>query len=109
MALWFRGRFAVLVFDLYPDALRANGFREEGLISLLWGRRNQKVFLNAHRIYTLSDAMKTGISRYGADMNVRVIPNWSAFSHLIQFQKKTITYSGGMACRGSSLFSIPGI
>ena len=88
MALWFRGRFAVLVFDLYPDALRANGFREEGLISLLWGRRNQKVFLNAHRIYTLSDAMKTGISRYGANMNVRVIPNWSAFSHLIPISKE---------------------
>lgn len=88
MAPWFREKFSVLVFDLYPDALRANGFRENGLLSRLWGRRNQRVFLHAHMIYTLSDAMKTGISRYAADRDIRVIPNWSAFSHLDPIPKE---------------------
>ena len=32
MAPWFRGRFSVLVYDLYPEALIANGFRENGLL-----------------------------------------------------------------------------
>lgn len=88
MAKCFRGRFSILVFDLYPDALRANGFRDDGLLSRIWGRCNRKVFLNAHMIYTLSDHMKAGIGRYASGRDVRVIPNWSAFSHLKPIPKE---------------------
>jgi len=89
MAPWFRGKYSILVFDLYPDALKANGFRENGLLCRLWSRRNKRVFNHAHMIYTLSDAMKTGINRYSADRDIRVIPNWSAFSRLVPIPKES--------------------
>ena len=88
MAPWFRGKYSILVFDLYPDALKANGFSEKGLLCRWWSRRNQRVFMHAHMIYTLSDAMRTGINSYAPDSAITVIPNWSAFSHLKPIPKE---------------------
>jgi len=88
MAPWFRGKYSILVFDLYPDALKANGFSEKGLLCRRWSRRNQRVFMHAHMIYTLSDAMRTGINSYAPDSAITVIPNWSAFSHLKPIPKE---------------------
>ena len=87
MAPWFRGRFSVLVYDLYPEALIANGFRENGLLYRWWAARNRKIFGRAHRVYTLSGAMKSGIEKYCPGRNIIVIPNWSAFSHLKPVRK----------------------
>lgn len=101
MAPWFRGRYSVLVYDLYPEALIANGFGERGLLYRWWARRNRKIFAGAHRVYTLSGAMKFGIERYCPGRDVIVIPNWSAFSHLKPVRKEDnrILDSEGLAGR----------
>ena len=88
MAPWFRGRFSVLVYDLYPEALKANGFSESGFLYRWWAGRNRKLFGEAHRVYTLSDTMKSGIEKYCPGRDIIVIPNWSAFSHLAPVRKE---------------------
>ena len=88
MAPWFRGRFSVLVYDLYPEALKANGFSESGFLYRWWAGRNRKIFGEAHRVYTLSDTMKSGIEKYCPGRDIIVIPNWSAFSHLAPVRKE---------------------
>jgi glycosyltransferase involved in cell wall biosynthesis len=82
MAPWFREKFSILVFDLYPEALRANGFSVNGLLYRWWSSRNRKIFGKSHRIFTLSNSMKSGIEKYSSGRDAIVIPNWSCFSHL---------------------------
>ena len=79
MATWFRGKYAILIYDLYPEALKVNGFIEKGPIYKWWSRRNSKIFGKAHKIYTLSEKMVSGILRYSPCSDVQIIPNWSAF------------------------------
>lgn len=88
MAPWFNGKFSILVFDLYPEALNANGLSKKGLLYRWWAKRNGKIFNKSHRIYTLSEAMRSGINRYSPGKDVRVIPNWSAFSNLEPVKKE---------------------
>jgi glycosyltransferase involved in cell wall biosynthesis len=87
MAPWFRGKFSILVFDLYPDALNAKGLSKHGILYRLWASRNRAVFNKSHKIYTLSNSMKSGIERYSSGIEVAVIPNWSGFSHLQPVKK----------------------
>lgn len=77
---WLNSRISVAVFDLYPEALKAFGFRENGIIYRWWSRKNMKIFSKAHRVYTLSDRMKSKILKYSPGIDVREISNWSAFS-----------------------------
>jgi len=87
MASWFNGNFSILVFDLYPEALCANGFSNNGLLYKWWENRNRKVFKCSYRIFTLSEIMSSAIKRYSPGRDVIVIPNWSAFSHLKPIKK----------------------
>lgn len=88
MAPWFSGRYSISVYDLYPEALIINGFREKGVLYRWWARRNRRIFGNSHRIYTLSDNMRSGILKYTCHENIIIIPNWSAFSNITPVKKE---------------------
>lgn len=88
MAPWFKGRYSILIYDLYPEALIANGFSKQGFIYRWWAKRNRKIFHYSHRVYTLSEAMRSGIRSYAPAIDVIVIPNWSAFSSLLPVRKE---------------------
>lgn len=88
MAPWFSGRYSILVYDLYPEALSIYGFGEKGVVYRWWARRNRRIFDHSHRIYTLSENMRSGILKYTSNVNIAVIPNWSAFSHLTPVKKE---------------------
>jgi len=75
-----RNNYSIAIFDLYPDALKANGFNEKSLLYRWWVSKNKKIFAEAYRIYTLSDNMKAQVLSYAKDSVVEIIPNWSAFS-----------------------------
>ena len=81
-------RFSVAVYDLYPDALKATGFKPEGLIWRLWTKRNKKLFSHAHIVVALSEKMKEKILLYAPAANVNVIHNWSAFSGMLPVPKE---------------------
>ncbi len=73
-------RFSIIIYDLYPEALKINGIDDGNLIYKWWVKRNAKVFPKAHKIYTLSEEMKKGVLNYSPNSKVSVIANWSAFS-----------------------------
>jgi glycosyltransferase involved in cell wall biosynthesis len=112
----FRHRYAILVYDLYPDVLVNHGMlRADGLFARRWARRNLRSFEGADIVFTLSDNMKTALRPYffsektWAKKSV-VIPNW-ADTNLIKpipklenkflkandlLEKFVVLYSGNM-------------
>ncbi|HBE40809.1 MAG TPA: glycosyltransferase WbuB [Bacteroidales bacterium] len=87
LALHFRSPFVLLVYDLYPEALKSFGIEKRNLIYRWWAKRNRRVFPRATRIFTLSDKMKSQILEYSDRDNVTVIPNWTAFAGLPRIGK----------------------
>lgn len=81
-------RFSIIIYDLYPDALKINGFKSDSWLYRWWIRRNQRIFPKAYKVYTLSDNMKDLVLNYAENVNVEVIPNWSAFSNYKPIKKE---------------------
>ena len=88
MAFHFRAPYAVLVFDLYPEALLSFGFTRDNLLYKWWSKRNRRIFAGACRIFTLSEKMKSQILEYSREDKVSVIPNWSAFAGFSRVDKR---------------------
>ena len=80
--------YSVVIFDLYPDALKANGFDEKGLLYRWWAKKNKQIFSKADKIFTLSESMKNQVLVYSPEADVRIISNWSAFSGYTPVKKK---------------------
>lgn len=111
--------YAVLVFDIYPDALSAGGFvSEKSLIYKIWAKANRKLFARAHRIYTISVGMRERLGQYTDVNKVELIHLWSSFEPEIikkednRFLKDNnlqdafvVMYSGNMG-KGCGLESI---
>ncbi|HOO99373.1 MAG TPA: glycosyltransferase family 4 protein [Bacteroidales bacterium] len=78
----FSADYAILLFDLYPEALRSFGIRDSNPLFRWWSRRNRKAFSRSKRVFTLSGKMKGELLKFCEPEKVSVIPNWSAFSGL---------------------------
>ena len=102
--------YSIVIYDLYPDALRNVGIKEDGLIYKWWAMQNKKLFLRASHVYTLSESMAEAISAYMEKKKITVIPNWSGsdkfkpidkhsnpFAKEYNLQEKfVVMYSGNM-------------
>lgn len=111
--------YAVLVFDIYPDALSAGGFvSDNSLIYKVWTKANKKLFSRANRIYTISAGMRERLGQYTDVHKIELIHLWSSFEPEIilkednQFLKDNglldsfvVMYSGNMG-KGCGLESI---
>lgn len=87
---WLLGcRYDVVIYDIYPDALvHMDYLKSSNLVIKAWARLNQRVFNAAQRVITLSDGMKSILSRYVVKDKIEVIPNWSFNSDLPIVEKK---------------------
>ncbi|MFT3682744.1 MAG: glycosyltransferase family 4 protein [Ferruginibacter sp.] len=73
-----KNRFAVLVYDVYPDALISyNILKENSFIARFWKKANRKVYAKAQRIFTIGDTMKTILSNYADAAKIEVVPLWT--------------------------------
>ena len=105
-----KNTFSVIVYDIYPDALRNVGIKEGHFIYSWWAKQNRKLFAKAEKVYSLSDSMATALSAYMPKEKVKVIPLWPssekfapipkaqnefAVSHGLQ-DKFVVMYSGNM-------------
>lgn len=73
--------FAVLVFDIYPDALAAGGFvKESSLLYRVWARADRKLFKRASRIFTISEGMRERLGQYTDVEKVELVHLWSSYS-----------------------------
>lgn len=82
LSLHHRTPFSIVVYDLYPEALLIHNFSRNSFFFKWWSNQNCKIFTKAHKIFTLSEYMKSLIQDYCQDSDICVIPNWSAFSRL---------------------------
>lgn len=69
--------YSIVVYDIYPDALKNIGIKEATPIYKFWVKRNKKIFAKAKKVIALSDGMAEVISQYMPKEKITVIPNWA--------------------------------
>ena len=70
--------FSLLIYDLYPEALlHAELGKGDSLVIRIWKKLNTRYFKRADRIFTISNTMKTGVSKYAPADKIQVIHNWA--------------------------------
>lgn len=75
--------YSILVYDLYPDVLVQHGVVDKNsFVATRWARRNQRVFGQADKVFTLSESMRTALRPYFIDNaafqeKTVIIPNWA--------------------------------
>lgn len=102
--------YSIIVYDIYPDALRNVGIRENSLIYRWWAKQNRKIFFKAKKIFTLCDSMSSALEKYTSRNKLKVVPLWVldnelkpipksenkfAIKHNLQ-DKFVVMYSGNM-------------
>lgn len=76
-ALHTNNPYSIVVYDIYPDALKNIGIKPSNPIYSIWAKRNKKIFANAKKVIALSDGMADVISQYMPKENITVVPNWA--------------------------------
>ncbi len=80
ISLLTKHSFAVVVFDIYPDALKIIGIKENNFLFKVYKKINQLVFARAEKIITLSNGMATMLKNYVNEDKIKVVPLWVAFN-----------------------------
>lgn len=81
-SLFLKNKYSIVVYDIYPDALKNIGMTEASLIFRIWAMFNKRLYNKAETVFTLSKGMARALSLYCAEYKVKVISNWSSFSTL---------------------------
>ena len=73
-----RNKFSIIVYDIYPEALKNIGISDSSFIFKFWQRQNRKIFQKVDYVFTLSEGMKRLLSSSANEHKIKVIPNWSS-------------------------------
>lgn len=88
LPVFVRNEFSLLVFDIFPDSLyESKILKESSLVVRYWQKLNQRVFLKAQKIYTLTDSMKLVLSKYTSVDKIDVVPLWTDNTFLKPLRK----------------------
>lgn len=71
-------KFAVVEYDIYPDAL--NNVKCPSFVTKWWAKRNRQIFKKSTGIITLGDGMRLQLSKYCSSEKIKVVHNWCADS-----------------------------
>ena len=82
LSLVLPNRFSIIVYDIYPEALRNIGIKEGNIFYQLWEKCNRKLFRKAECVYTLSEGMREELSKYVKISNIKVVYNWPVSDNL---------------------------
>lgn len=115
IARYFQNRrYALVVYDVYPEALEGvGGLRPDSLPSRLWRRFNHFAASRAEAVMTISAGMAKLVAQYGVDrrgQTVKIVPTWvdtqwirpipKSFNDFAclhqQSDKLTVLYSGNI-------------
>lgn len=78
LPLFCKNKFSMLIYDVYPDTLTQYGFlSEKSRFIRFWENANKKIYPKAENIYTLSNGMKSLISKYVNETKISVVPIWT--------------------------------
>jgi len=79
-SLFLPNRFSILVFDVYPDALKIYNVSERNIMYRLWCWVNRKLYRNAQHLYTLGNGMANVLQQYVDRAKITIIHNWSGLT-----------------------------
>lgn len=78
LPLFCKNRYSILIFDIYPDLLVAQGITSKNSIFIkIWNKINKRVMNKAENVYTISNTMAEVLSRYTKKNKIEVIQLWS--------------------------------
>jgi glycosyltransferase involved in cell wall biosynthesis len=80
--------FSIVVYDIYPDALKNIGIKPTNPIYKIWTKRNKKIFARAKKVVVLSEGMAKVLSQYMPQEDITVIPNWAGSDNFAPLPKK---------------------
>lgn len=76
--LFFRNKYATLIYDIYPNGLVDSGLiKDSNPIYRLWMRRNRSFFDRATYVYTITQGMAETLSIYCPKEKIEVVELWS--------------------------------
>lgn len=88
LAYFIHRPYSIIIYDIYPEALKNVGITERHPIYRLWANWNKKLFAKAQKVITLSEGMKRELESYVDSAKIKVIYNWSASSKLCPIKKE---------------------
>jgi len=90
-ALLIKRKYSIMVFDVYPDVLKAIGISEKNIVYRFWAWANKKIFDNAYKVYTLNDGLKKLLQKYHYE--IHVVDLWTTLSGLKPVKKRDNPFS----------------
>ena len=75
-SLFFKRKFSILMWDVFPDALKLAGFSEDHFIYKTWTGINRRLFKKAHRIFTTGEGQAELLKKYTDPEKINVIHLW---------------------------------
>lgn len=81
-ASFLKREYSILIYDIYPDALKNIGITENNIIYKIWRNLNKSIFRKAKEIFTLSEGMASKLSQYVKEEDITVIYNWSGSENI---------------------------
>lgn len=89
LAYFIHRPYSIVVYDIYPDALKNIGITEHHPIYRLWAKWNKSLFAKAQKVITLSEGMGKVLEGYVDSSKIKVVYNWSASEKLHSIEKLT--------------------
>ncbi|MDN3658882.1 glycosyltransferase family 4 protein [Ferruginibacter paludis] len=81
-------KFSLLIYDIYPDSLVAQKYiSANSFLARHWRNANRKIFQNAHKIFTISEGMKSVLKQYVDANKIEVVSIWTDNSFLKPVEK----------------------
>ena len=88
LMLFFRNKFSILIWDVYPDTLRIYGITERNPLFRFWASANKRIFSRAYKLFTIGDTMAELISKYVDQERVKIIRLWTTFENFAPVEKE---------------------
>ena len=107
LSLLLCNKFSIIVYDIYPEALKNIGIKENNLFYKWWARCNRILFRKAECVYTLSQGMKEELSKYAEVSKIKIVCNWPASEQLRPLAKNEngFVLNNGLAGKFVVLYS----
>lgn len=76
-SLILRRKFSLLMWDVYPEALKLAGIKETNPVYRVWAGFNRRLFKRAYRLYTTGEGQARLMEKYAPRDKVEIINLWS--------------------------------
>jgi len=86
-SLILRNKFSLLMFDVYPDVLKMINIKETNIVYRIWAGWNKKLFIKAHKVFTIGDSMADLMAQYAPREKIHVIPLWTGLANVLPVMK----------------------